>query len=358
MWWSAYLGNKMNNLESIKEYYGKILKTNQDLKTSACCTTESMPEHLRDIVKLIHDEVVAKYYGCGSPIPFLDLEGKTVLDLGSGSGRDCYILSKLVGPKGRVIGIDMTDEQLSVARHHQEFHRKAFGHSESNVTFIKGHIEDLKSSDIADGSIDLVVSNCVINLSPNKKKVFEEIFRVLKPGGELYFSDVFSDRRIPKDIAYDQIIWGECLGGALYSEDFRRIMSDIGCSDFRTMKKTNIDIMDKEIAKHIGNIQFSSVTVRAFKLVLEDRCEDYGQVAYYLGTIPECPYRFALDDHHIFETNKPMLVCGNTADMIGLTHYKDHFKLVGNKENHFGLFDCSPSSTSSNNQDYSTGSCC
>lgn len=348
----------MNNLESIKEYYGKVLRSSDDLKTSACCTAESIPFHLRDILKLIHDEVITKFYGCGSPIPFLDFEGKTVLDLGSGSGRDSYILSKLVGPKGKIIGIDMTDEQLEVARRHQDFHKKAFEHKESNITFIKGYIEDLKSAGIADNSIDLVISNCVINLSPNKKKVFEEIFRVLKPGGELYFSDVFSNRRIPKEIATDKVILGECLGGALYTEDFRRVMSEVGCADFRSLSKTKIDILNKEIEKQIGNIQFFSITLRAFKLQLEDKCEDYGQVAYYLGTIPECPHRFALDDHHLFETNKPMLVCGNTADMISATHYKKHFKIIGNKEVHLGLFDCAPTTTNSNGESCASGACC
>lgn len=349
----------MSDIENIKDYYGKVLKTNQDLKTSACCTAESIPVHLRDIVKLIHDEVVTKFYGCGSPIPYLDLEGKTVLDLGSGSGRDCYILSKLVGPKGRVIGVDMTDEQLEVARRHQDYHAKAMGLKETNVTFIKGYIEDLKSSGIADNSIDLVISNCVINLSPDKKKVFQEIFRVLKPGGELYFSDVFADRRIPKEIASDKVILGECLGGALYTEDFRRMMADVGCADFRTLSKSKIEVTNRGIANRTGNIQFYSITVRAFKLALEDRCEDYGQVAYYLGSIPECPHRFALDDHHLFETNKPMLVCGNTADMISNTHYKKHFKIVGNKENHLGLFDCAPASASPGAAgDCTTGACC
>ncbi|MFA6237408.1 MAG: methyltransferase domain-containing protein [Bacteriovorax sp.] len=347
----------MDSLNNIKEYYGKILQSSSDLKTSACCTAETIPVHLRDILKLVHDEVVTKFYGCGSPIPFMDLEGKTVLDLGSGSGRDSYILSKLVGPRGKVIGVDMTDEQLEVARRHQDYHQKAFGHASSNVTFVKGYIENLKSAGIADNSIDLVISNCVVNLSPDKKKVFAEIFRVLKPGGELYFSDVFSDRRIPKDVASDKIILGECLGGALYTEDFRRLMSEAGCLDFRTMNKTKIEIMNREIAMRTGNIQFYSITVRAFKLDLEDRCEDYGQVAYYLGTIPECPHRFTLDDHHIFETNKPMLVCSNTADMISLTHYKNHFKVIGNKENHLGLFDCSPT-TVKGPEDCATGACC
>lgn len=349
----------MNNLEAVKEYYGKVLKNNNDLKTTACCTAESVPFHLRDILKEIHDEVIIKFYGCGSPIPLLDLEGKTVLDLGSGSGRDCYILSKLVGPKGKVIGIDMTEEQLEVAKKYQEYHQKKFGYEKSNIEFIQGYIEDLKSANIQDNSIDLVVSNCVINLSPNKESVFKEIFRVLKPGGELYFSDVFSDRRIPTNVASDNVILGECLGGALYAEDFRRILNRCGCADFRAISKTKIDVNDKNILNVTGNINFFSITIRAFKLNLEDRCEDFGQVGYYLGSIPNAPHSFTLDDHHLFYTNRPMLVCGNTADMISKSHYGKHFKVIGNKDTHHGLFDCGTTPTDSNsNNDCASGACC
>src|SRR5688572_365042 len=112
-------------LESVKEYYGKVLSSNKDLKTSACCTADAFPEHLRSILADIHDEVKDRFYGCGSPIP-PSLEGRTVLDLGCGSGRDCFLLSKLVGSKGKVIGVDMTDEQLDVAKKHLDYHTKKF----------------------------------------------------------------------------------------------------------------------------------------------------------------------------------------------------------------------------------------
>lgn len=152
-----------------------------------------------------------------------------MLDLGCGLGRDCYLLSRLVGKTGRVIGVDMTEEQLSVARNHLDWHTERYSYNRANVEFLHGHIEDLSTVGIVDNSIDVVVSNCVINLSANKHKVLSEIFRVLKPGGELYFSDVYADRRIPEALKLDPVLLGECLGGALYWEDFRRIMQEIGC---------------------------------------------------------------------------------------------------------------------------------
>ena len=347
----------IQGLESVKEYYGKILKSNQDLKTSACCTTESMPLHLREILKEIHDEVKDKFYGCGSPIPSA-IEGKTVLDLGSGTGRDCFILSKLVGPTGRVIGVDMTDEQITVAKNHIDYHTKKFGLREPNVKFIKGYIEDLEGAGIKNGSIDVVVSNCVINLSPNKERVFSEIFRVLKPGGELYFSDVFSGRRIPNELTKDPTLVGECLGGALYSEDFRRMLLRLGCQDYRLTSRSRISLQNAELERKVGMIDFYSMTVRAFKLDLEDRCEDYGQVVSYLGTIPEFPHAFALDDHHIFETGKASPVCSNTAAMLTQTRYAPHFRVIGDESTHYGLFDCGPERVSSESKDGSFGNCC
>ena len=325
--------------QSIREYYGQVLQSSADLKTSACCLTESMPPHVSAILKDIHPEVKDRFYGCGSPVPPA-LEGITVLDLGCGSGRDCYVLSKLIGAKGRVIGLDMTGEQLAVARRHQKFHADKFGYA--NTEFKQGFIEDLQSAGITDDSVDLVISNCVLNLSPDKPRVFREIFRVLKPGGELYFSDVFSDRRIPDPLTKDPVLVGECLGGALYIEDFRRIIAEAGCRDARMLSSTPLAINNPDIERMAGFIKFYSMTVRAFKLDLEDRCEDFGQVAYYQGTLAEHPHFFDLDDHHHFETGKPMLVCGNTADMISRTRYARHFKLVGEKKTHHGLFDCGP----------------
>jgi arsenite methyltransferase len=339
--------------ESVREYYGQVLQSSGDLKTSACCSIDAMPAHLRVLLSSLHPEVIERFYGCGSPLPPA-LNGMTVLDLGCGTGRDCYLLSQLVGPGGRVLGVDMTPEQLEIALRHQQWHAEQFGYD--NVDFLHGQIENLATVGLADNSVDVVVSNCVINLSPEKPKVMAEIFRVLKPGGELYFSDVFADRRIPAELRYDPVLLGECLGGALYWEDFRRILYDLGCPDVRVVKENPITLDDPDVFAKIGMVNFKSVTVRAFKMLLEDRCEDYGQVAVYRGSIPHHPHRFDLDDHHHFETGRPLRVCGNTADMLGGSRYGDYFRVLGDKSRHFGLFDCMPGPQSEAGK--TDGACC
>lgn len=342
---------------NLKDYYGKVLNHSNDLQTNACCCdSDSVTQEVREALKLIHHEITDRFYGCGSPIPPL-LEGMTVLDLGCGTGRDAYILSKLVGESGHVIGIDMTDEQLTTARKHINYHTEAFGYSKANIEFRHGFIEDLQEIGIADDSVDIVISNCVINLSPDKERVFREIFRVLKPGGELYFSDVFADRRIPKVLKDDPLLHGECLSGALYIEDFRRMLARVGCPDYRKTSQAVITIDNPEIEQRIGFARFDSVTVRAFKIEsLEDTCEDFGQTATYKGTIAGHPHHFDLDDHHRLYTGKPMLVCGNTAAMVQETRFGDHFNVTGDRSNHFGPFDCKPAPASSSESPGS--SCC
>ncbi|TGD83226.1 methyltransferase domain-containing protein [Hymenobacter wooponensis] len=326
--------------QQVQEYYGQQLRTSQDLKTNACCTDDIPAEH-KQILAQLESEVLEKYYGCGVCVPPA-VEGCTVLDLGSGSGRDAYLLSKLVGEQGHVIGVDMTEEQLDVARRHIQAHTEKFGYRQPNVEFRHGYIEDLRTADLADNSVDVVVSNCVLNLSTDKEATYREIFRVLKPGGELHISDVFADRRVPEALRQDPVLYGECLSGALYIDDFRRLLLNLGIRDYRLTAQRRLSIGNPEIEAKVGNIKFYSLTVRAFKIDLEDKCEDYGQVAIYQGTVPGQPHAFELDDHHRFETGRPMLVCGNTADMVSLTRYGAHFKVLGNKDQHFGLFPCGP----------------
>ncbi|MCA9519807.1 MAG: methyltransferase domain-containing protein [Myxococcales bacterium] len=342
--------------ESVRRYYGEMLTTNKDLKTDACCLPEELSGRVRAIMAQIHPDVLDKFYGCGSPIPPA-LEGQTVLDLGFGSGRDVFVLSKLVGAAGRVIGVDMTEAQLAVGRGTLAYHAEAFGYREPNVELLEGYIEDLASLGIADASIDLVVSNCVLNLSPRKDRVFSEIFRVLKPGGELYFSDVFGDRRIPARLASDPLLVGECLGGALYIEDFRRLMRSVGCLDYRVTQRNPLTLRNDEVIRAIGMVRFQSMTIRSFKLDFEDICEDYGHVATYRGTIDEAPHHFDLDDHHRFETGRPLRVCGNTARMLSETRFAPHFTVQGSFETHFGAFDCA-SDTQTSPAGSGDGACC
>jgi SAM-dependent methyltransferase len=279
------------------------------------------------------------------------------LDLGCGSGRDVYVASKLVGEKGHVIGVDMTPEQLEIARKYQEEQRQQFGYAHSNVKFIDGYIEDLESAGIADDSVDVVISNCVINLSPYKEKVFSEIWRVLKPGGELYFSDVFADRRIPEELASDPVIHGECIGGAMYTEDFRRLLEKTGFNDYCIMSNRSISLDNAEMEAKVGFANFMERTIRAFKLTdLEDACEDYGQIAIYNGNIPDYPHYFDLDSSCRFYTGKPKLVSGNAAAMVSETRYASTFTVIGDRSTHFGAFDCGCAAMSNDDQD--GGSCC
>lgn len=342
--------------EMVKEYYGKTLQTSKDLKTSACCAGESLPSFTKEILKQLDSEILEKFYGCGSPIPF-DISGCVVLDLGCGTGRDAYVASKLVGEEGYVIGVDMTDEQLDVARRHLNPQMKRFGFSQPNIEFKKCYIEDLSTIGIEDNSVDVVISNCVINLSADKGSVFKEIFRVLKPGGELYFSDVFSDRRVPVYLQKDPVLVGECLGGVLYIEDFKRMLKSVGCLDYRIDASRKLEITDPAIKKKTGSINFYSMNIRTFKLdTLEDNCEDYEQTAKYLGTIEGSEERFVLDKNHVFNAKEVVKVCGNTAAMLKDTRYRKHFKFTGDRSEHYGLFPCAPGINDMYISDQ--GSCC
>ncbi len=349
--------------DEVKKYYSDITVNKEGkMKTSICsCAIDNFPPYIQEIRDQINPEIVKRFYGCGSPIPF-ELTGCTVLDLGCGTGLDVYTLSKLVGENGKVIGVDMNEDQLAVAEKYKDEMAEKFGFSKSNVEFKKGFIEDLKSLGIEDESVDVVVSNCVINLSPKKEEVFKEIWRVLKYGGELYFSDIFADRRVPDEISNHEILRGECLGGAMYTEDFRRLLNKVGWKDFRYMSITDSPIDNFEIERLVENTKFTSRTVRAFKLpdLLEDICEQYGQFAIYNGGILGSEFSFKLDDHHNFEKGLPMSVCGNTCAMVENTRFSKYFTIYGNRDVHYGPFEgCQNFSSPDNEQESScSGGCC
>lgn len=323
--------------DAVKEYYSKHLKTSKDLKTNACCESSAPPDHITNAIMKVHDEVNMKYYGCGICLPD-NLDGLSVLDLGCGAGRDVYIASQLVGPKGRVVGVDMTQEQLDVAMAHKEWHAEKFGYS--NVDFKLGFIERLGELGLADASFDIIVSNCVINLSPDKEAVISEAYRLLKPGGELYFSDVYSDRRMPQVLREDPVLWGECISGALYWNDFHNLAKKCGFLDPRIVKDSKITVQNQKLEEKLGRISVYSATYRLFKLDgLESHCEDYGQAVIYKGTIDHCPHVFDLDGHHCIEKGKVFPVCGNTWRMLYDTRFKAHFDFIGNFDTHYGIYD-------------------
>jgi arsenite methyltransferase len=343
--------------DQVQEYYGKTLQSSGDLKTTACCDISQIPEWLKPLLSNVHDEVVRRYYGCGLVAPAL-LEGCRVLDLGCGSGRDVYVLSQLVGKTGSVVGIDMTKAQLDVARQHQAYHAEKFGYD--NITFIEGYIEQLNQLGLEPHSFDVIVSNCVINLSPDKEAVLLGVKNLLKAGGEFYFSDVYANRRVPDAVKNDPILYGECLGGALYWNDFMRIAHHTGFADPRLVEDRPLLITDPKLARQVDTIQFYSATFRLFNLgQLETACEDYGQAVIYLGSIPEHPHRIVLDKHHDIETGKVFPVCGNTWLMLHNTRFSQHFKFIGDFSKHYGLFEGCGSVIPFDNQDVSSsGSCC
>jgi arsenite methyltransferase len=324
--------------DTVQQYYGEVLSGSLDLQTNACRTDAGLPAYVKPILMQVHNEVLDRYYGCGLVLPEA-LEGLTVLDLGCGAGRDVFVLSKLVGEDGRVIGVDMTEEQLAVALRHEDHHRKAFGYAKSNVRFLHGYIERLADLDLGDASVDVIVSNCVFNLAPDKRRVLQEAWRVLKPGGEIYFSDVYTDRRIPEPLSRDPVLYGECLAGALYWNDFLQLSRAHGFLDPRLVDDRRITMDNAELSNRTGNVRFYSATYRLFKLDnLEPACEDYGQAVVYRGTIPHYPHTFVLDKHHRIEAGKFFPACGNTWRMLHDTRFAVHFDFHGNFDRHYGIF--------------------
>lgn len=339
----------------VKDYYGRQLQSSEDLKTSACCDASDMPAWLKPLLARIHPEVTARYYGCGLVCPPL-LEGCQVLDLGCGSGRDVYALAQLAGAQGHVVGVDMTEEQLAVAEQYRAHHGAQFGFE--NITFRQGYIERLEALGLASGRFDVIVSNCVINLSPDKDAVLREVHRLLKPGGEFYFSDVYADRRVPDAVREDPVLYGECLGGALYGNDFLRLARRHGFLDPRLLTDRPLDVTDPKLAARIGDIRFYSATYRLFKVEgLEATDENYGQTVLYRGSVPHHACRFELDRGHRMPKGQAVPVGGNTWRMLQASRFAPHFEFTGNFDHHLGPFqaECLPSPDQATPSD---GACC
>lgn len=351
----------MNIQQQVKRYYGKTLTSSEDLKTDACCTAEAPPPWLRAILNAVHPEVSAKYYGCGLIAP-LALEGRRVLDLGCGAGRDTFVLSALVGEHGSVVGVDITPEQLAVATAHRAWHARRFGFARSNVEFVEGDIARLEEIGLERDSFDVIVSNCVINLVEDKRAVFEGARALLKSGGEFYFSDVYADRRLPPDLKHDPVAYGECLAGALYWNDFLQIAKQAGFHDPRLASDRPIAVADSQLKKRLGAATFHSATFRLFNVSdLEPSCEDYGQAVIYKGGIDEADDIFFFDAHHRIEKGRIFPVCGNTYRILSESRFAPYFDFLGDWSAHYGIFPgcgtLSPFGRTSSSESVS-GSCC
>ena len=328
----------MNIHQGVKDYYGRTLTSSADLKTDACCTIADTPAYLRALQSDIHPEVANRYYGCGLVAP-LALEGARILDLGCGAGQDAYMLSRLVGETGSIVGVDFTPEQLSVARDHRNWHKDRYGYGASNVDFIEGDIEKLGEIGLASESFDVIVSNCVINLCADKRAVFSAAYDLLKPGGEFYFSDVYADRRLSDDLRFDPVARGECLGGALYWNDFLTLAKATGFSDPRLVTDRALSINNEALKERLSPAVFHSATYRLFRIEgLEPACEDYGQAVIYKGGLAQAEKLFALDNHHHIEKGRVFAVCGNTYRILSESRFAPWFDFIGDWTTHFGIF--------------------
>ncbi len=311
-----------------------------------CCPVNYGQEYL----SVIPQEVIDRDYGCGDPSRYLR-EGEVVVDLGSGSGKICFIAAQIVGPKGRIIGVDMTDEMLAVARRNAPVVAERIGFG--NVAFRKGRIQDLaldlelldrqlkknpitdvasflaadelaeelrvKHPLIATDSVDVVVSNCVLNLvePKSKRQLFDEIFRVLKKGGRAVISDIVSDEEVPEEMQNDPELWSGCISGALTEEGFLQAFEQAGFYGIQILKR------DIEPWRVVHGIEFRAITVEAFK-GKQGECFERNQSVIYRG-----PFKEVLDDDgHRMERGKRYAVCDKTYNLYKKTPYRGFFEFV------------------------------
>ena len=235
--------------QKVSDRYTRAASTGEQM----CCTTSY---DFADLKSFIPEEVLKISYGCGTPAGLKTVShGETVLDIGSGGGIDCFEASRLVGSTGHVIGIDMTDTMLAIARRHAPIVAANLGYTSSNVEFRKGMADAIP---VIDGAVDLIISNCVINLAPDKRKVFREMFRVAKPGGRFTISDIVSDQPVPQYLVHDAHKWGDCLSGALTLTDYFAGMERAGFLGIHLLKSSPWQVID--------GIHFFSVTLTGYKL--------------------------------------------------------------------------------------------
>lgn len=235
------------------EVQKKYARAAQVPDSSLCCPTGY---NFSEMKNFIPQEVLSVSYGCGTPVGLDDVKpGEIVLDIGSGGGIDCFEALRRVGPKGKVIGIDMTDEMLAIARRNVPIVCDNLGYPQDRIEFRKGYAEAIP---VEDQSVDLIISNCVINLAPHKEKVFQEMFRILRPGGRFTISDIVADREIPNYLTCDSEKWGQCLSGALQVGHYMKSIHQAGFLGVHQVKCVGW--------KSIDGIHFYSITLTGYKL--------------------------------------------------------------------------------------------
>jgi len=332
-----------------------------------CCPVNYEQSYL----SVIPQEVIERDYGCGDPSRYLR-PGETVLDLGSGTGKICFIAAQIVGSTGKVIGVDMTGEMLEVARRNAPIVAERLGYA--NVEFRKGRIQDLaldlelldrqlrenpitsaasflaaeelagelrvKHPLVASDSVDVVVSNCVLNLvePESKRKLFDEIFRVLKKGGRAVICDITSDEEVPEAMQTDPELWSGCISGALTEEGFLQAFEQAGFYGIQILKR------DAQPWRTVQGIEFRSVTIEAYK-GKQGECFERNQAVIYRG-----PFKEVLDDdNHRMERGKRYAVCDKTYSLYKKAPYSESFEFVDPvvdiPSDEAKLFDCSRNAT-------------
>jgi len=303
----------------VREFYGNAAETPQ---AELCCPTK----YDDSAISHIPQEVLDRFYGCGSPMTTAGIkEGETVVDLGSGAGIDVFIAAKFVGATGKAIGVDMTERMLNVARENQPRVAAALGYDA--VEFREGFLENIP---VESKSVDLVTSNCVVNLSPDKPRVFEEIWRVLRDNGRILISDIVAESKVPPHLKVNAQLWGECLTGSLTQEEFIAQLERAGFY--------GIEVLKKVYWKDVEGYPFFSVTVRGFKFEKTAGCVFKGHRAVYLG-----PGKAFIDEEgHQFPRNEPYEICTDTVAKLSNAPYNGFFAVLEPGEERAGYACCGP----------------
>ncbi|TWU25313.1 arsenite S-adenosylmethyltransferase [Novipirellula galeiformis] len=326
--------------------YQRYAAAAQAVEPALCCPVQ----YSTDLLKVIPQEIIERDYGCGDPTPYVR-QGETVLDLGSGGGKLCYIAAQVVGPEGRVIGVDCNREMLGLARKHAPAVAEQLGYA--NVDFRYGLIQDLaldldqlaaelsahpvndpagylelrhteerlrrEQPLVADESVDCVLSNCVLNLvrQQDRRHLFAEIFRVLRRGGRAAISDIVSDESVPQRLQQDPELWSGCITGAFREDEFLEAFEDAGFHGIEIVKRQS------EPWRTVEGIEFRSVTVVAHK-GKQGPCLERGQAVSYRG-----PFKKVQDDDgHTYFRGERMVVCDKTFNLLQQEPYTNMFDAI------------------------------